>query len=95
MKALWIILASGAVAVGALGTLSFVVFVMAGMANTKPEDANFFYRLIAAILIGGAVCLGGGVWLLIAGRTGWASVVGIFPLAFMIGTFIVASVRVS
>lgn len=84
MKIVWIILSSLATLVGAAFSLMMFSFIVLGAGNSKPEDGSMIRRWMIGIGASGAVCLIGGVWLLIAGRPGLAAMVGGFPVVLFV-----------
>jgi hypothetical protein len=91
MNVLKVILAALATLAGVAGTLMFVVFLLAGSANSKPEDARRIFQWTWAIGIGGLACLIAAIALMIIGHNAVAATVGALPLVAMIAFMVLAA----
>lgn len=70
-----------AVAAGVLGSLTMLVFGMASLANSTPEQLRTGKQILWLIALGGLACAIGGVWLMVAARPWWGLAVGGLPAA--------------
>lgn len=80
-------LAIVATVIGAVFTATTLVFLLAGAANTAPEQ---WHTVEVLLVISGAFGIGsviGAIWALRAGRAGIAALVGAAPVAFSTGLF--------
>lgn len=91
MPVVYSILAGLAAAVGALGTLMFLVMALAGAPNSSPQQLTMLKIFCLVTAVVGLLCLAGSIWLNVRGHPGWSSAVGIFPMA----AFLVACIWVS
>lgn len=73
-----------ALIVGAFSSLSMIVLLMAGMANSKEDHLRQGKRMMLAIALMQLAVLVAGVWLMVADRPWSASAVGIFPLVAVV-----------
>lgn len=92
MLVLKTVLASLAVASGVLGTLMFVVFLMAASANSKPGELRQIIRWGWGIGGVGFLCMVAGIWLICVGRPAAGGLVGGFPLAAMVISLVVIGI---
>ncbi|MCE7973275.1 MAG: hypothetical protein DYG92_02965 [Leptolyngbya sp. PLA1] len=70
-------------------TLISVVFFMGCGANAKPADIAILKTMIFVALIAWLLCTVGGIWAMVAGRHGVASVVAAVPIVITIVQFVV------
>lgn len=89
---LYSILASLAIAIGAMGALCLLVMLMAGGANSTPEQIRLIKWLMLATVVGGLIVCVGGIVLICKSHPVWGGVVGVMPMAVLIGLMIWAEV---
>lgn len=82
-----------AIAAGALGTLVILVFILAGGANSKPEEAAMLRMWLIASAAGGLACFAGGIALLSMHKPGFAALVGAAPMLFVVGCMIYLTMK--
>ncbi len=70
-------------------TLVSVVFFMGCGANAKPAEITILKTMMFVALIAWLLCTGGGVWAMIVGRHGLASIIASVPIAIAIVQFVV------
>ena len=92
MMILKTVLASLSVAAGVMGTLMFIVFLMAGSANSKPDELRRIIQWMWGIAGVGVLCLSAGIWLICIGRPLTGGLIGGFPLAAMVICMIVLTI---
>jgi hypothetical protein len=95
MHVLLIIAAVLGIVVGAGTTLCAMIFIVAGMPNTSPEQQVKMWRLFWGIAAAGFLCAAGGIMLIITGRPGFAAVVGALPMLLCAGLLIIALMMAS
>ncbi|MFT3786890.1 MAG: hypothetical protein QM770_12105 [Tepidisphaeraceae bacterium] len=93
MQTLWIIFAVGGLLVGLLGTLTIVTLLIAGGANSTPDQIRTLKLLTLVALVAQLAILAGSVWLIWAGRPAWAGLLGAAPMLFVIGAIVLLSVQ--
>ncbi len=74
--------------VSVLFSLTMVVFLFAGMANSSPEQLAFLKRLVLSVTIVTAVSLVAAIWLLVVARPWWSAGAGALPTVYVIGLLI-------
>jgi hypothetical protein len=90
---LMIAFAVAGVALGALGTLTWLVFLLASSPNSSPQQAQAIrWMMLAAAIIGLATFVGG-IWLTAAGRPGLGGAIGAVPMAALFVAMIVLTLR--
>lgn len=67
--------------IGALFTATMLVFLLAGAANSSPEQWRLIQFLLACSGTVGLAAIVGAVWAVRAGRAGLAALVGAAPVA--------------
>lgn len=75
---------------GGLAALTLWVGIMAGAANTKPEDQAMIKAMLWGTVGGGFVCCAVAIALMIYGRPLTAAAVGGVPVAVFLGVMIYA-----
>lgn len=80
---------------GVIGTLTMLTFGLAAGANSSPECIRKIKLYLLVAVAFGLLTLGAGVALIYNGHPGLAAVVGIFPLAVVIGWLIVLGIQQS
>ena len=84
----WTILAILCIVAGAVGSLMLFVLLIAGSPNSTDAQIRLIKWLMLATVVGGLACSGLGVLLIVKSHPMWASMVGVFPMAFLIGLMI-------
>jgi hypothetical protein len=90
------ILASFCALAGLLGTLTLVVFMAAGGANSTPAAAQTIVRLMWATGFVGLLCMAGSVAAIYGGKPGVGSIVGGMPFIVLTVLFLwtaISSIR--
>jgi hypothetical protein len=82
------ILAALCALAGLAGTLTLLVFMMAGGANSSPAAAQTLVRIMWATAFAGLLCLAGEVALVCGGKPLVGSILGLMPLVVMVGLFL-------
>lgn len=72
----------------AMTAVSLVFFMGCG-ANAKPAEITILKTMIFVALIAWLLCTGGGIWAMIVGRHGLASIIASVPVAVTIVQWIV------
>jgi hypothetical protein len=90
MKALAITGAVLCILVGGGATLCWMVFIVAGMANSSPQQEANLWRFFWAVAAGGLVCAAAAMTLIVHDRPGLGSIVGATPLAALVGFLVLA-----
>lgn len=88
-----IILASLAVAAGAIGTLTLLTLEMAGGANSSEAQIRQLKMWMLVTGVGGLVSLAGGIWLIVKGMPGWGGLLGALPMIVLVVGIIWVSIR--
>ena len=77
-------LAFGANLVGILATLTMLVMMMAGGANSTAAQISRIKWIMLSIAVVALVSVAGSIWSMVAGRWGTASAVGIVPAVYCV-----------
>lgn len=80
---------------GAIGTLAMLTFGLAAGANSSPEEILKIKLFLLIVIAFGLIIIGGGVALIYYGYPGLAVIVGILPLAVVVGWMIVLGIHQS
>ena len=88
MHTLYTVLATLAIAAGIVGTLTIVTFLLAGGANSSPEQIRQIKWWILATVVGGLICLGLGTLLVFKAHPLWGGLVGAVPFVFVFASII-------
>jgi hypothetical protein len=78
--------------VGAMGSLMLFVLCIAGAPNSSPAQIVRIKLYMLATALGGVAIVACACTLIAFGHPSWASVVGIVPMAALIGLFIYCEV---
>lgn len=92
IQTVYTILAALAIGAGACGSLMLFVMIMAGGANSTPEQIRVLKWLMLACAVGGLICFAGGVGLVIRSHPALAGAVGVLPMVVLVGLMIWAEV---
>lgn len=65
-------------------TLCWMVFILAGMANSSPQLEAALWRFFWGVMAGGIACAIAAVVLLVFKRPGWAAGVAALPVAAVV-----------
>lgn len=82
------ILAALCAIAGLAGTLTLLVFMIAGSANLSPPAAQTLTRVMWATSFAGLLCLAGEVALLCGGKPLVGSIIGVMPLVVTVALFV-------
>ncbi len=93
MPVIGTILASSAIAVGALGSLALLVLCFAGAPNSSDAQLRMIYLYMGLSAVGGLACIGGGIALIVYQRYWWAGIVGALPMAVLFGLIAWVSIK--
>ena len=78
---------------GAIGTLTMITGALAAGANSSSEDIRTIKSFLLVVVAIGLLIIGGSVALIYYGRPGQAAIVGVFPLAVVVGWMIVLGIQ--
>lgn len=84
----WIFAVLSAVA-GGLATLTMLVMLMAGGANSSPAQITQIKWMMIGVALVGVIGLGGAVWAMIAGKPWLGAGLGIAPAVVVIAMIVV------
>ena len=83
MNITFTILATLAIAAGVLGTLTLATMLLAGGANSSPEQIRQIKLLLLATAVGGLTCMGVGILLVFKSHPLWGGIVGAVPMGIV------------
>lgn len=68
------------------------MLLLAGGANSSPEQIRLIKWLMLACVVGGLICCGGGIFLICRAHPVWGGVLGAVPMILLVGAMIWAEV---
>ncbi len=92
MQILYSILASIAVVAGAAGSLCLFVLCIAGSPNSSDAQIRVIKMLMLASVVGGLMCLAGGIFLIVRSHPVAGGIVGALPIITLFALMIWAEV---
>ncbi len=92
-SALALVAAILGIVVGALGTLAWLVLLVASAPNSSPQQAQMIKWLMIAAAVIGVAAVVAGIWLTVAGHAWPAAAIGALPMAALIAGVVILSVR--